>query len=180
MQIKQRQGSYKFSCQFLNMPVSPEDADFKEEWLRYYTLETDLQGRKYVQHEVVNGIVVKDVFVNDMVICITTDPNHSGQTGRARHAIVVTGKASNGFTYVLETWAEACNYQKYFDRLYDTAKRWKCRKIGFETIAAQKYAAFHIEYRNQYEQWPIKIVELKGEVEAQDGTTTRNKEWRIQ
>ena len=179
MRIKQRQGSYIFSCQYLNDPSAPEDADFREGWLRYYTIDQDERGARFIRHEVKDGIVIADMYLRDLAVAITTDPNHGGQTGRARHAIVVTGKSATGFTYVLETWAEASSYQKYFDTLYATAKKWKIRKVGFETVAAQKYAAYHIDYRNAYEEWPIRVVPLKGEVMNQDGSMSRNKEFRI-
>jgi hypothetical protein len=177
--IKARQGTYKFSCQYLNRPVSPEDADFQEAWLRYYVLEEDNLGRKYVVHEVKNGLIIADAYVNNMAVGMMTDPNHSGQTGRARHAIVVVGKHKNKNVYVLDTWAESCNHNKYLDTLYAIARKWKLRKCGFENIAAQKFAVSWIEYRNRYEQWPIRIIPLKGEVSLDDGTVTRNKQWRI-
>ena len=107
------------------------------------------------------------------------DPNHAGQSGRARHAIVVGARAPNGYTYVLETFAEACSHEKFFNKLYEIAKRWKKHKVGLETIAAQKFAETHINYRNFYEPWAIRVIPLKGEVEAPDGTITRRKEWRI-
>jgi hypothetical protein len=126
-----------------------------------------------------NGIVESDVYINNMAIGMMTDPNHAGQTGRARHAIVVVGKHRNKNVYVLDTWAEACNHNKYLDTLYAMARKWRIRRCGFENIAAQKFAVSWIEYRNRYEQWPLRIIPLKGEVQLADGTTSRNKEWRI-
>lgn len=42
--IRKAQGSYKFSCQYRNKPISSENAKFKEEDFRYY-LDGDLTGR---------------------------------------------------------------------------------------------------------------------------------------
>ncbi len=36
-QMKQAQGSYIFSCQYLNDPAGAEDASFKGEWVEWYT-----------------------------------------------------------------------------------------------------------------------------------------------
>lgn len=177
--IRERQGSYTYSCQYLNNPVSPEDADFKEAWLVYYDLLEDINGRKYVRHRVVDGKVIPSVFINEMSIGVMADPNHAGQYGRARHAIVVAGRASNGYTYVLDTWAEACAHEKFFNKLYEIARKWKKHKVGLETIAAQKFAETFINYRNIYEPWGLRVIPLKGEIAAPDGTTTRKKEWRI-
>ncbi|MDP2655818.1 MAG: hypothetical protein Q8P17_04880, partial [bacterium] len=52
-------------------------------------------------------------------------------------------------------------------------------KHGVETVAAQRYIAYHINYRNSQSGRRLKIVELKGEVEGPDGTITRKKEFRI-
>ncbi len=37
MGMREEQGSYKFSCQYLNDPTGGEDASFKREWLKFYT-----------------------------------------------------------------------------------------------------------------------------------------------
>lgn len=179
LRIKKRQGIYNFSCQYLNRPVSPEDADFQERWLIYYDVVADPRGQLVIKHHAFNGYVLKDVYINEMTIGLMADPNHSGQAGRARHAIVVAGRHSNGYTYILDTWAEACSHDRFFDMVYQIARKWRLRKVGLETVAAQRYAKTHIEYRNRYEPWTLRILELKGEVEAPDGTMTRQKEWRI-
>lgn len=180
MQMKERLGSYHFSCQFLNNPAAPENADFREGWLSYFTVGEDNNGR-FVVHEVRDGIVRKDLRLPMLSLAMVTDPNHSGNQGmgRCRHAILVVGQSSEGNFYLLDAWAQAASYDTYFDKLYEIAKKWRIRKLGFETIAAQKFAAYHIGFRNRTEQWPLKIQELKGEVEAPDGTLSRKKEWRI-
>jgi hypothetical protein len=188
LRFKARLGSYHFSCQFLNNPCSPEDADFKPEWLKYFDTYRDIDGRLTVVHETDNGIVRKDLKVGHLSIAMAVDPNHSGNAaaGRCRHAIVVVGKvdSSSGDDlgsrfYLLDTWAAHATYDAFFDQVYKIARKWRLRKVGFETVAAQNYAAHHIKYRNAFEEWPIKILELKGEVDAPDGTITRKKEWRI-
>ncbi len=191
LRFKARLGSYHFSCQFLNNPVSPEDADFRPEWLRYFELLRDDQGRLAAQHEVFQGQLVKTLKVGHMSIAMAVDPNHSGNAaaGRCRHAIVVVGKYDTTAVqdkdefgsrfYLLDAWAAHASYDAFFDQVYAMARKWRLRRIGFETVAAQNYAAYHIKTRNAYEQWPIQILELKGEVEGPDGTITRKKEWRI-
>jgi hypothetical protein len=56
MRWKKRLGAYSFSCQFLNNPISPEDADFKPEYLGYYKLLRDTTGKLVIHHEVKDGI----------------------------------------------------------------------------------------------------------------------------
>lgn len=181
LRIKSRLGSYLYSCQFLNNPVAPEDADFKEEYLNYYRSWQAPDGQWYIQHEAKNGFVKKDCNVRSLEMVMTVDPAHAGNQGRGRcrHAIVVTGQDDIGDMYLLHTWAQASNYDTFFDKIYETAKRWRIHKVGFETVAAQKFAAYHIQFRNLTQDWKIRIVPLKGEVEGPDGEVTRKKTWRI-
>lgn len=178
LKIKKRLGTYFYSCQFLNNPSAPENSEFKPNWLNFYIGDKDAQGRSIIIHRVKDGQVRKDLYVGHLQLCMITDPNHSGETGRARHSIVVLGFFKEDM-YLLDVWAERCSYDKYIYQLYKMANKWHVREIGVETIAAQKYLKYHLEYRNKIEGHRIKIKELKGEIENADGTMTRNKEWRI-
>jgi len=196
-QLKKRFGSYNFSCQYLNNPCAPEDADFKEEWLNFFSLERASDGGLYIRHEVKDGVVRRDLHVSHLALAMVTDPNHSGNAaaGRCRHAILVVAmgwvagareredrsieKTEKCNYYLLETWAKASSYDTYYNQIYQMAKGWRIRKVGFENIAAQKYAIHHLEYLNRTQPWTIRVVPLKGEVEAPDGTMSRKKEWRI-
>jgi len=181
MRIRERLGGYHFSCQFLNNPSAPEDADFKEEWLNKYKLAVDGDGRAVIAHIVKNGTVKKDLRYGHFNICMVSDPNHSGNaaSGRCRHSIVVLGMSPDGHYYLLDCWASRSSYDTYIGKIFDMAKKWRLNRFGLETIAAQRYLAYHIQYRNRMEGRTLRIIELKGEVEAPDGTITRNKEWRI-
>jgi len=179
--LRKRFGNYLFSCQFLNNPAAPENADFHPEDLRYYSLEKDKDDSWIIHHEVTDGQVRKDIKVSHLSLCMVTDPNHSGNTGhgRCRHAINVVGLSAEGDFYLVEYFAEACSHDKYFAKIYELADKWKIRKLGVETVAAQKFIAYHINYRNRLEGRSMRIVELKGEVEGPDGEITRKKEFRI-
>jgi predicted phage terminase large subunit-like protein len=181
MRLKERFGNYYFSCQYLNNPSAPENADFKTEWLNYFTLEYDPQGDFIIHHEVKDGVVRRDLKKFRLSIAMTTDPNHSGNSalGRCRHAIVVLGQSDEGNYYLLDTWAQAASYDTYYNKIFEMAIKWGLHRIGVETIAAQRYIAHHIEHLAHSKGWSVRIDELKGEVEAPDGTMSRKKEWRI-
>jgi predicted phage terminase large subunit-like protein len=169
------------NCQFLNNPISPEDADFRVGDLNYFSFEREAStGRLQVNHEPKDGIVRKNLPVGHLSIAMAVDPNHSGNSssGRCRHAIVVVGKSETDY-YLLETWARAESYAAFVEKIYEVAARWKLRKFGLETVAAQKYLKFHLEEKNKVSGVRLQIVDLNGEVEAPDGTLSRKKEWRI-
>lgn len=189
LKFKRRLGAYHFSCQFLNNPVSPEDADFQPDWLRYFTVYQDEQGRSVVRHEPKEGQVFKDIVIGHLAIAMSVDPNHAGNAaaGRCRHAIMVVGKAEPAENdtaklprfYVLDAWAMATNYNTFVDEIYKRCDKFRLRKFGLETVAAQKYLKFYLDQKNLAEGRSIRILELKGEVEAPDGSLTKKKEWRI-
>jgi len=181
LRLKERLGNYHFSCQFLNNPAAPENADFKQEWLGFFSLDKDPQGRLFIKHEVQNGVVRPDSRVANLNIVMASDPNHSGNSGlgRCRHSIVVVGQSADGYYYLLDSWAQGIGYDAYIKEIYARAAQWKLRKFGLETVASQKYLAYHIDVMNRLEGRSLKIVDLKGEVEGPDGELTRKKEWRI-
>lgn len=180
MRIKERQGTYFFSCQYLNNPAAPDNADFKSEWLGYFEILEDNNGQ-FVRHATKDGFVVKDVRVSHLRVGMTVDPAHSGNAGagRCRHAIMVLGLSPDGNYYLLDCWAKACGYDEFIEEIYKLATKWRLTKFGLETVAAQRFLAYHIQFLNRLEGRNLRIVELKGEVEGPDGELTRRKEWRI-
>ena len=184
MRWRNRLGNYHFSCQFRNNPAAPENADFKEQWLNYFTIEEAHEAngfKRMIRHAVVDGIVRKDFPLNHLRIGMTVDPNHSGNAGlgRCRHAIMVVGLAANSDYYLLDCWAKASGYDEFYNEIFTLAGKWGLTKIGVETVAAQKYIKHHIESMCRLRGQRLTIVELKGEVEGPDGELTRKKEWRI-
>jgi hypothetical protein len=181
---RNRLGNYLFSCQFLNNPAAPENADFHPEDLRYFSLEKDLKNgieEWTIHHQVTDGIIKKNLAVNHLNLCLVADPNHSGNSGsgRCRHAINVVGLSSDGDFYLIDTWAQAASYDTFYAKIYEFADKWKIRKIGVESVAAQKYILHHIEYTNRLEGRNLKVIPLEGEVDAGDGGMTTKKEFRI-
>jgi len=186
MRLKARLGSYHFSCQYLNNPISPEDADFKTEYLNYFTFKRGADNRIMVVHEAKDGVVRKDLYLGHLSISMAVDPTHSGNSGagRCRHAVVVLARHDDGEDrgsdyYLLETWAQACSLSTFVDKIYEIADRWKLRKFGVETSAGQVYLKFHLDQKNLISNKKLDIVPLRGEVEHPDGTITTKKEWRI-
>lgn len=175
-----RLGLYNYSCQYLNNPIPEGVATFNLNWLRYYEAisvsETD--RRMLLRHEVQQGEVVKNVSPHDLAIFMIVDPNHAGNKGRCRHAITVTGvlkKTVEGLNgkkvqlqriYLLDVWAEACNYEKFITQIYEFAGKWKLNEFWLETVAAQRILKFYIDYRNKVEGRKLRVNELKIDTSA--------------
>lgn len=170
---KQRLGSYLYSCQFLNNPVAPGSTRWGESYLNYYFFdlidkrvnpETGgwIDPRIKIVHETKNGFCPKDIMPRDLQISLVCDPNHAGQSGRCRHAIVVSGihkKLSR--LYLLDVWAESASYDKLCNKLAELVQKWRLREIYLETVAAQKYLKYHLETIWRIKGINCKIKELK-------------------
>lgn len=178
---KQRLGNYKFSCQFLNNPTAPEDADFRVEWLNYFEMKWPDLGKWHIEFKVKNGIVRPDLKASRLNIAMIVDPNHSGNQGRGRcrHAIIVDGVDDEDNHYLLDAWAQAASYDTFYNKIFEIAMKFKLTRIGVETVAAQKYVAHHIQHLCATKGYSLRIDELKGEVDLGEGEISRRKEWRI-
>lgn len=164
-----RLGLYYFSCQYLNNPVAEGTTFFDTTKLRYYTLEalSETDRRAKVVHEVSNGEVIKDIIPSDLSIHMIVDPNHGGNSGRCRHAITVTGVQRSPLRiYLLDCWAESCSYERLVQKMYELAKYWRLRECWLETVAAQRYLKFYLDYRNRIEGRKLEIRPLKMDTSA--------------
>jgi hypothetical protein len=181
MKRKQRLGSYKFSCQFLNNPSAPEDADFRVEWLNYFSLRWTDKGRFVIEFETRDGIIRPDLKQSYLNIAMVVDPNHSGNQGRGRcrHAIIVDGLDEGGNHYLLESWAQAASFDTFYNKIFEIAQKFNLTRVGVETVAAQKYVEHHLLSMCATKGYSIRIDPLRGEVDLGDGEISRRKEFRI-
>jgi hypothetical protein len=163
--LKKRFGTYFFSCQWLNYPINPEKCKFDTKNLRYYHYEHDIDSnaetpfivnkegapvkkiRVKIRHHVAEGDVDEDIYPRNLTRYMVVDPNHAGAKGRCRHAITVTGvRQDKRRVYLLKGWAKACAIQDFVEEIFKTAIAFKINVIHLETVGAQKYLAFHLQY----------------------------------
>lgn len=163
-EIRDRLGPVLFSHQFLNLPVAAEDCIFKPDWLKFYAPSPSPvnPARHWIHHEVSNGETLKDIDPKMLHITMVVDPNHAGDKGRCHHAVVVTGlDPETDRVYLLDLWAKSASYDELLANTYALALRWNLREFWLETVAAQRYLKYHIEYRNKIEKRQLKVNELK-------------------
>lgn len=174
---KIRLGSYLFSCQFLNSPSAPEDADFKQEWLRYYHIEEKFKYNRVNEKYKVLVLEPKfeyeekqEIELGHLDICMTTDPAHGGNiaAGRCRNAITVVGRYGDYF-FLLDVFARQCGDMQYIAKLFEMAQTWGVTKVGVETSAGQLYLASAMRIYAQSRGFNLRIEGLRGEVERADG-----------
>lgn len=158
---KKRFGTYFFSCQWLNFPINPEKCKFDLGNLRYYHFTADESGSTFVstvkkpvrvkiRHHVAEGDVEEDIFPRNLTRYMIVDPNHKGnqaKTSRCRHAITITGiRQDRRRIYLLYEWAKASSIPEFVEEIFRKALAFKINVIHLETVGAQAYLKFHLEY----------------------------------
>lgn len=162
--IRRKEGPFFFAHQYLNSPVMPEECVFDKDWLRFYSLvaHPTYPDRQNIRHETKEGETISDLPAFHLHRSMVVDPNHAGESGRSRHAIVVTGiDPESNRCYLLDLWAESMSYDALMANVYRMADRWKLGQFWIEAIAAQRYLKYHIEYRNRVEGRTLKVNALK-------------------
>ena len=100
-----------------------------------------------IHHETQSGEVIDDIRAGVLDRVAILDPNHSGERGRSRHAIVVLGMYNNPPAprriYLLETWAGATSFDEMISRLIGMqpgklglALKWRVHHIYMESEVA--------------------------------------------
>lgn len=165
-EIRQVQGPYFFSHQYLNLPVSPEECVFKPDWLRFYgPVKSPYSGeRHWLHHEAKEGEVIKDIDPNILVRTMVVDPNHAEDRGRAHHGVVVTGiDPETDRVYLLDVWSQSASYDDLVSNIFKLGEKWRLHEFWLETIAAQRLLRYPVEYKNKVSSWRMGIKELKSD-----------------
>jgi hypothetical protein len=153
-EIRQIQGPYFFSHQYLNLPVAPEECIFNPEWLRYYApVKSPVDPKRHwLGHEVKAGQVIADVNPNTLIKSMVIDVNHSEERGRARHAVVVTGfDPETDRIYLLDFWAGSTSYDELAVNIFKLAKMWALKECWIEAIAGQRLMRYPLQIREKIE-----------------------------
>jgi predicted phage terminase large subunit-like protein len=130
--IKEEQGSYIFSSQYLLDPITSDKQDFKPEWVKYYTESP------------------KGLFIT-----ITVDPAITVHEKSDYSAIVTCGTDWNDNVYVLEASRGKWNSRELVDRIIEVAKRYDCVCVGIESVGFQRMLYDDVRDKGLY------AVELK-------------------
>lgn len=165
-EIRETQGPYFFSHQYLNLAISPEECIFKPEWLRFYKpvkspvdpnkqwLGHDLREAKEGEQREVISDINPQVLIKSMVI----DPNHAEERGRSRHAVVVTGLDPEADRiYLLDLWAASSSYDDLVANIFRMARLWGLKECWVENIAGQRLLRYPIEYRQKIERYNLSV-----------------------
>jgi len=140
-EVKRQQGTYVFSCQYLNLPVSSENATFKAQWFKYY-IDNDL----------------KNVELNRF---LTVDPAISLEKSADFSVFCLCGIDPFNNLYILEIVRKKCLPSEIIETMFDLAVRYKVQSIGIELVAFQKALKYQINDEMRRRNTFFSVVELK-------------------
>ena len=138
---KKSQGSYIFSCQYLNEPVDNESATFKASYIKRVPWD-----------------LVKDKPINWYLSC---DPSYEGQYSDYA-AFVLAGMDSNRELYVRYILRQKMTYAGIIDALFEIYGRYKPKQIILETVATQKSLAYMLNEEQKRRSAWLPITEIRG------------------
>ena len=149
--IKKTQGTYHFSCQYQNEPVSDETAVFKKEDFKHYKPD-DL-----------------DIPLN---VFMSVDPAISIEKTADYSAIVVGGFDNAGNIYILDIFRERVESKDLINQIFTMAETWRPRMVGIEETAFQKVMIYNLNDEMRARGLYLPVSGLKRD-------TSESKEMRI-
>jgi hypothetical protein len=148
--LEKKQGVYKFSCQYMNLPIPPEGGDFKPDQLREY--EVSENRFLHIPNEP-NPLVPEQL---DRVGYL--DPSHEGFTGTSEHAVVIVGMDYRMRRIALEEWSKQCGIREAIHAVQLLNDKWYPR-WWYEAVGAQRFiGTILLEIRNQVGPCRFKIA----------------------
>lgn len=140
LKLREQQGPYFFSAQYLNNPIPLDDADFRADWFKQYD-PTDLKGRPLNRF-------------------IAIDPAISLERTADFTAIVTVGVDEFGFIYVLDIEKVKVQPSDLIEMIFQKARVFRPLAIGIEDIAFQKTLQYTLseEMQKRQEYLPIKPI----------------------
>jgi len=140
--------------------------------------------KKAMVHDVRMGETIGDIRAGELDRFAFLDPNHSGEFGRARNAILVVGvynrPPAQRRIYLLDCWAKASSHEEWLDAAFSTRAghrglvvKWRCHAVYIESeVAGQQGWKYAIKER-------VKTMGLEASFSIRSLTTDRAENSKI-
>jgi len=144
--IKEDQGTYIFSTQYLNKPIDEDSMVFDPDWILKYENEPE-----------------------DLNKYIIVDPAISEKRKADYSCVMCVGADAEGRMYVLEYERKRVNPSDLIDIIFAMAQRRGTNKVAIETVAYQQALAHFFEKERLRRGIPIRVEEVRpGPRESKD------------
>jgi len=138
---KRSQGTYIYSCQYLNEPVPSEDATFQPDWFKYY-IDEDL---KHI----------------DMAKFMCVDPAISLEQAADYTAFVISGVDVENNLYILHIDRDHYQPAELIKKIFEYYARYSLEAVGVEMNVFQKTLKYQINDEMRAKNVGINLIELK-------------------
>jgi len=140
--IKQREGIYKYSCQYMNNPTIPEGADFPESWIKEYTISDD-------RKTLIPMDGTPPVRLADLTRITVYDPSSGGKTAECENAVGTTGMSADRRIFDLKDWGKNCGYDEALEELMCQNDQFVVHEQYYESVGSQKEVETQIMLRQK-------------------------------
>ncbi len=130
-QIRQREGDYKFSCNYLNEPIPDLSGSLDITNYKRYTVSND--GKQLIPEDGTPSVLLSELHR----VCIY-DPSGGGAFAKSKDALAGVGMSSDRRIFVLLIWEDQAGFARSIHRwqLYNDSFRFHTNK--FEAVGAYK------------------------------------------
>ncbi len=152
-----------YLSQYLNNPTDPERCEFREQWIRYCSWNSD---------KVDYGDGSPPVSLSDFDIVGAFDPSVDEHSKSSRMAVVFAGMDSRQNVVIFDCYAGRDTTDKIIDRIFSMYQKWKPRAFGIESVVFSKLYIYIFQKEMLRRGKFLSIVPIKV-------SSTRSKEARI-
>lgn len=136
LEVKKSMSDYDFSCQYLNRPTLPGEAEMDTSTLHTYHIDEGQLvcscGAKWYLHQCLRWMHF--------------DPyNAKGVRSKSRPAIANVATSPDKHIFALDYFIGKENYAKIYERIFDYSDRYRPHMFTYEDVSGQNMAEFHIK-----------------------------------
>ncbi len=136
-----------FQTEYMNEPISDENAIFKKKWFKYYQ--------------------DNDIFPEYLSKFITVDLAISEKESADYTVILVTGIDEKKNIYVLEYERDRFTPIETIELIFKLAKKWKVMNVGVESVAYQRSLIWFLEDEMRRRNEFLLVQELKADTDKE-------------
>lgn len=149
--IREDQGEYIYSCQYLLEPIAEKDRRFRPEWFKTY-----------------------DKIPDRFSICILVDPASARKRGACYTSMVVHAIVREEGTikwYLVDGVFDKLSVTQRVNKLFALAKKWRehLRIVSYETIGFQESDKVFLKTKMDKEDFHFSIREIDGQAVSKEG-----------
>lgn len=141
-----------FYREYRNIPISTEDAIFRQEYFRYYD---EAEEKLDANPDIENIILV--------------DPAKTVKLHSAESAVICVGvDTKKGKVYVRDVVADKLYPDQLYDYVFQMAQRYRCRVVGIEVTSLNEFITYPIKNEMLKRGQMFQLVELKARAKKEE------------